>query len=149
MLASGQLGIGERKAKDAPDASSNHTAYTVEALRKHFPNVSLLTQNKKAVHFYEDTIKNKIVMIQFIPQISMISKTVDPIHYNPQVLRDYADGFSVQPGWQFLTGKKADIDLIRRNPGVYDPDAQKIAHRNVLTIGNERTSQLAGNGDIR
>jgi protein SCO1/2 len=168
LLASAQLVIGEKKPSDATDAVSNYTAYTVNALKQHFPNVSLLTQDKKAVHFYDDMIKNKIVIIQFMyancdglcpmttpnlakvqkelekrapHKVSMISISVDPVHDTPQVLKEYADGFRVQPGWQFLTGEKSDIDLIRRKLGVYDPDAQKIAHLNVLTIGNEQTGQ--------
>jgi len=46
-----------------------------------------------------------------------------------------------EPGWRFLTGRKVDIDHIRRELGVWNPDEQKVEHLNVLTIGNERTGQ--------
>jgi protein SCO1/2 len=133
------------------------------------------------VRFYDDVIKGKVVLIQFMyaecekscpmttpnlvkvqkelkrrgaTQVSMISITVDPEHDTPQVLKAYAKQYRVSPGWQFLTGKKADVDLIRRQLGVYDPDQQKIAHMNVLTIGKEPAGRwlameaLAKPGDI-
>ena len=34
--------------------------------RRHFPNVELITQEGKKVHFYEDLIKDKRVVIQFM-----------------------------------------------------------------------------------
>jgi protein SCO1/2 len=57
------------------------------------------------------------------------------------VLKEYASKFHMQPGWQFLTGQKKDIDQIRRGLGVYDPDDKKIEHMNVLTIGKESSGQ--------
>lgn len=143
-------------------------AYTARALQQHFPNVPLVNQNGKTVHFYTDLIKGNIVMIQFMftnceracpmvtpnlakvqkelqrrvgREVKMISITVDPVHDTPPVLKEYAGRFHVQPGWQFLTGRKEDVDLIRKELGVYDPDEAKIEHMNVLTIGREPTGQ--------
>jgi protein SCO1/2 len=50
----------------------------------------------------------------------------------------------VQPGWQFLTGNRADIDRIRRELGVYDPEDQQFEHMNVLTVGNEPVGDWFG-----
>jgi protein SCO1/2 len=168
VLTSTQLSISEDKSRKTPDFTVDYTAYTVNALRQHFPNVSLLTQDRKAVRFYDDLIKGKTVIIQFmfascdrlcplttpnlvkvqrelekrgVRDVSMISITVDPVHDTPTVLKEYASRLRVRPGWQLVTGKKADIDLIRRQLGVYDPDANKIAHMNVLTIGKEPMGQ--------
>ena len=143
-------------------------AYTARALRQHFPNVSLTTQDKKTIRFYDDVIKDRVVMIQFMftqcdrycpmvtpnlakvqkelqrlapNKVTMISITVDPAHDTPEVLKQYSDKFHVQAGWQFLTGQKQDIDRIRRELGVYDPEEKKTEHLNVLTIGKEPTGQ--------
>lgn len=151
-----------------PNPQIDFQAYTAHALRSHFPNVALTNQDKKTIRFYDDVIKNRIVMIQFMytqcdkycpmvtpnlakvqrelarrvpKQVTMISITVDPTHDTPQVLKDYAGKFHVQPGWQFLTGSKKDVDWIRRELGVYDPDEKKTEHLNVLTIGKEPTGQ--------
>jgi protein SCO1/2 len=146
----------------------DYQAYTSRALREHFPNVPLVTQDKKTLRFYDDLVKDKILIIQFMftnceqycpmvtpnlvrvqkqlqeraaNKVTMISITVDPIHDTPGVLKEYASKFHVQPGWQFLTGQKSDVDQIRRGLGVYDPDDKKIEHMNVITIGKESTGQ--------
>ena len=45
------------------------------------------------------------------------------------------------PGWFFLTGQKADIELLRRKLGAYelDPavDADRSQHTGVVILGNE------------
>lgn len=161
------LALAERPS--APPVSPiDFQAYTARALREHFPNVPLVTQDKKTVRFYDDLVKNKVLIIQFMftncekfcPMVTpnlvrvqkqlqeraanivtMISITVDPSHDTPGVLKEYASKFHVQPGWQFLTGQKSDVDQIRRGLGVYDPDDKKIEHMNVLTIGKESTGQ--------
>lgn len=151
-----------------PISPTDYQAYTANALREHFPNVLLVTQDKKTVRFYDDLIKNKVLIIQFMftnceqyclmvtpnlvrvqtelqkhaaGRVTMISITVDPVHDTPGVLKEYTTKFRVQPGWQFLTGQKKDIDEIRRGLGVYDPDDKKIEHMNVLTIGKESSGQ--------
>jgi cytochrome oxidase Cu insertion factor (SCO1/SenC/PrrC family) len=153
----------------------DYQAYTSNALREHFPNVPLVTQDKRTVRFYDDLIKNKVLIIQFMftnceqyclmvtpnlvrvqtelqkraaGSVTMISITVDPIHDTPGVLKEYASKFHVRPGWQFLTGQKSDIDQIRRGLGVYDPDDKKIEHMNVLTIGKESSGQWLAIGGL-
>src|ERR1700693_83891 len=107
-----------------PRATSpiNSEAYTSKALREHFPNVPLVTQDKKTVRFYDDLIKDKVLIIQFMftnceqfcltvtPNlvrvqtelqkrgargVTMISITVDPVHDTPGVLKEYASKFHV------------------------------------------------------
>jgi protein SCO1 len=162
------LALAERPPA-TPVSAVDYQAYTSRALREHFPNVPLLTQDKKTVRFYDDVIKDKVLIIQFMftnceqycpmvtpnlatvqkelkkhaggTAVTMISITVDPTHDTPGVLKEYASKFHVQPGWQFLTGQKSDIDQIRRGLGVYDPDDKKVEHMNVLTIGKESTGQ--------
>ena len=149
---------------NVPDPRTDFEAYQAYKLRDHFPNVALVTQNNKTVRFYDDVIKGRIVLIQFMfanceqlcPRVTpnlvkvqkelqkrgasdvfMVSITVDPEHDTPAVLKEYAEKFQVQPGWQFLTGRKPDIDLIRRKLGVYDPEDKKFEHMNMLTVGRE------------
>ncbi len=74
-------------------------------------------------------------------KVQIVSITIDPVHDTPHALKEYASEFHVQPGWTFVTGHKTDIDLIRRNLGVWDPDTQKLGHMNVLTIGREPSGQ--------
>ena len=72
-------------------------------------------------------------------EVSMISITVDPDHDTPEVLKAYAKKFHVQTEWTLLTGRKSDIDIewIRRELGVYDPEDKQFELMNMLTIGKE------------
>src|SRR3954467_7558111 len=107
----------------------------------YFPNVELTTQDGKTVHFYDDLIKGKIVAIDLIyttcqyscpletarlaqvqrligdrmgRDVFFYSITIDPDHDTPPVLADYARKYQAGPGWLFLTGARADIDLLSR-----------------------------------
>lgn len=161
---------GDHKEKP-PDPHTDLQAYTAYQLRQHFPNVTLINQDKKVVHYYDDLIKGKIVVIQFMfancdrlcpmvtpnlvkvqkqlqkqapGKVSFVSITVDPEHDTPEVLKAYSQKFQVQAGWQFLTGNRADIDRLRRELGVYDPEDKQFEHMNVLTVGNEPVGDWFG-----
>jgi protein SCO1 len=136
--------------------------------RRHLPNVELMTQDSKKVRFYEDLVKNKVVAINFMyahcegicptmtanlvrvqkilhdrigHDIFMYSITLKPEEDTPQALKEYADMHGAGPGWLFLTGKPADIELLRRSLGFSsidpDEDADKSTHTGMLRIGNE------------
>jgi protein SCO1 len=151
-----------------PNPRTDFLAYTAHALREHFPNVVLTNQDNKKLRFYDDLLKGKIVVIQFMfsncerlcpmvtpnlvkvqkelekqwpKKVHIVSITVDPDHDTPQVLKAYAEKFHVQPGWQFLTGRRADIDQIRRELGLYYPEDTQFEHMNMITIGREPTGQ--------
>jgi protein SCO1/2 len=50
--------------------------------------------------------------------------------------------FSVAPGWQFLTGKKEDIDLVRKKLRMYSRDEDELGDHHInFMLGNEETGQ--------
>lgn len=143
----------------------------------YFPNVPLTTQDGKVVRFYDDLIKGKIVAIDLIyttcqyacpletarlaqvqrllgdrmgRDVFFYSITIDPEHDTPAVLKAYAEKFGAGPGWLFLTGTKADIDLISRKTGLYsEPDpANPDGHTPSLLVGNEVTAQWMRNSAV-
>jgi protein SCO1/2 len=133
----------------------------------HFPNVELITQDGKKVHFYDDLIKGKIVAIDLIyttchyacpletarmaqvrkklgarvgTDIFFYSISIDPEHDTPPVLKAYMEKFNIGPGWTFLTGKKQEIDFLSKRLGLYsDPSINADGHLPHLLIGNEAT----------
>ena len=136
--------------------------------QRYFPNVALRTQDNKKVHFYDDLIKNKIVTINFFyakcegvcpgitanlvrvqrllgervgRDIFMYSFSLKPSEDTPAVLKEYAESYNVRPGWQFLTGAPADLELLRRSLGFTDPDPKldqdKSTHIGNIRYGNE------------
>jgi protein SCO1/2 len=171
LIATARFGLAGDRREKVPDPHTDFQAYTAYMMRQHFPNVTLINQDKKSVHFYDDLIRGKIVVIQFMfsnceklcpmvtpnlvkvqkelrgqapGKVSFVSITVDPDHDTPELLKAYSQKFHVQPGWQFLTGSRADIDRIRRELGVYDPEDQQFEHMNVLTVGNEPVGDWFG-----
>jgi protein SCO1/2 len=127
----------------------------------HFPNIELITQDGKTVHFYDDLIKGKIVAIDFVytscqygcpletarmaqvqkklgdrvgGDIFFYSISIDPDNDTPKVLKAYMEKFHIGPGW------KKDIDFLSKRLGVYsNPSINADGHLPHLLIGNEAT----------
>jgi len=131
----------------------------------YFPNVPLVTQDGKTVRFYDDLIKDKKVLINFIytscekacplataklaqvqkslgprvgREIFIYSITLDPKHDAPHVLKAYAGKYGAGPGWLFLTGKREDIDIVRFKLG---ERREKEEHQNIVRVGNGAKGQ--------
>lgn len=153
----------------APTTAATSTAdgrakSVAEAAATYFPNVELLTQDGQPVRFYEDLLKDKIVLINFMfttctsicppmtgnmakvqrylgehvgREVLMISISVDPQVDTPPVLKKYAENFKAQPGWYFLTGRKENVERVLAKLGGFVAD--KTEHSVVLIIGNEAT----------
>jgi protein SCO1/2 len=140
----------------------------------YFPNVVLTTQDGVKVHFYDDVLKGKSVVIDLIytscvdscpletarlaqvqkmlgdrvgKDIFFYSISIDPTHDTPKVLKAYAEKYHIGPGWTFLTGKKADIELVSKKLGLYsDPDPNdRDGHTPSVLIGNEPGGQWMRN----
>jgi protein SCO1/2 len=123
-----------------------------EKLRKrYFPNFELTTHEGEKVRFYDDLIKDKIVVINFMyvkcegvcmpvtmnlkrvqnllgrrmgRDIFMYSITLKPEEDTPTALKRYVHAHKIQPGWTFLTGKPEEINTLRRSLGFKDAKAK-------------------------
>jgi protein SCO1 len=149
-----------------PAAADNGSPWS----ENYFPNVPLVTQDGKTVHFYGDLLRGKMVVINFIytkcgdtcpletaklaqvqrllgdrvgKDVFFYSISIDPERDTPQELKAYADKFRVKPGWLFLTGDKADVELIRKKLGQAARPGENplTGHSTSLTLGNEATGQ--------
>jgi protein SCO1/2 len=119
--------------------------------KRYFPNLELTTHEGKKVRFYDDLIKDKIVVINFMyvkckgvcmpvtmnlkrvqkllggrlgRDIFMYSITLKPEEDTPQALRRYVQAHKIKPGWTFLTGKPDEINTLRRSLGFKDAKAK-------------------------
>ncbi|MEQ1740492.1 MAG: SCO family protein [Methyloglobulus sp.] len=150
------------------NASTTTKTNPVLRRKQAFANVPLITHDGKVVRFYDDLIKGKTVMINFMyarcgeicpgmtanlrqvqnelgdrvgRDIFMYSISLEPEHDTPEMLKAYAELFHVQPGWSFLTGKKADIEILRKQLGFSfsDPkiDSDRTQHIGVVKFGIE------------
>ena len=125
--------------------------------RRHLPNVKLITQDGKKVHFYDDLVKDKRVVIQFMfarckdvcpvithhlaevqkmlngrvgHDIFFYSITLSPEEDTPRDLKAFAKMHGAGPGWMFLTGKPDDILLLRKSLGFFYNNPKEDADRN-------------------
>ncbi len=121
-----------------------------------FPNIFLQTQDGKSVRFYDDLVKDKTVLVNFIytscqqscspttanlarvhkllgnragRDLIFLSISLDPVVDQPKMLKEYAARFGQFNGWYFLTGNESEIDQLRRAMGLYDPDPARDADK--------------------
>jgi protein SCO1 len=130
------------------------------------PNLPVVDQDGRQLKFYDDLIKDKVVVIMFIytsctdicpittsrmtqiednlggalgRDIFIISITVDPVNDTPERLKAYSKTFGTGPGWTFVTGKPEDIRAINYRLG----ERSKVLseHRNEIVLGNDVTGE--------
>lgn len=63
-----------------------------------------------------------------------ISITIDPENDTPKVMKEYLKRYRAKPGWDFLTGSRADIDTVMKSFNAYIPD--KMSHYPLNMIRN-------------
>ena len=122
--------------------------------RHHLPNVPLTTHTGQRVRFYDDLVKDKKVILNFVyvkcqgvcvpvtsnlvrvqkllgdrvgRDIFMYSITLKPAEDGPNDLRRYSELHGVGPGWLFLTGAASDVDHLRRALGFTYDDPEEDA----------------------
>ena len=137
----------------------------------YFPNTLLTDQDGRQVHFFDDMIKGKVVVINFVftscsdscpletarlrqvqkllgervgKDIFFYSISIDPLSDTPQVLKAYAQRFKVGPGWQFLTGEFDAVTELRHKLGLFIDgvdNGRTKDHNLSLIVGNQQTGR--------
>lgn len=113
--------------------------------RSYFTDSILLDQDGRAVRFYSDVLQGNVVVVNFIftrctdacplltrrmnavrralgdrfgRDVRFVSISVDPEHDTPQELARFAAKQEASfTGWTWLTGKKEDVDRVRKRLG--------------------------------
>ncbi len=134
--------------------------------KDYVPNVPVISHDGRTLKFYDDLVKDKIVVLSFIytsckdicplttarlgeaqerlgdrvgRDVFFYSISIEPERDTPERLKQYADAFHAGPGWLFLTGLPEDIKLIRYKFGDRRPDL--VDHRNDVVLGNGITDE--------
>ncbi|AMV72480.1 SCO family protein [Desulfuromonas carbonis] len=68
--------------------------------------------------------------------VHLVSITIDPENDTPRVMKDYLARYRAKPGWDFLTGSRADIDAVMTAFDAYIPD--KMSHYPLNMIRNPK-----------
>jgi protein SCO1 len=132
-----------------------------------FTNAVFRTHENREVRFYDDLIRNKHVVINFMytrcegscpittanlakvqkmlrqrvgHDIFMYSISIKPEEDDPATLKEYARMYRAKPGWLFLTGRTEDVDTLRlRLLAEYHPaiDLNVNQHTGMIRIIND------------
>ncbi len=143
-------------------AMSDNLASKSTSGERYFGNLTVTDQNGKSHRFYDDFIRDRVVLINFIftkcadicpvatdnlvrvrklflsegLDVTLASITVDPENDNPAALKSFAVAHAADQ-WPFITGSKKNIDWITRRLGAAVDVPQE--HSTVLIVGNDKT----------
>lgn len=136
----------------------------------YFPNPSVTTHDGRTLRFYDDLIKDRIVLVSFIftackdlcplttarltqvedrlgdilgKSAHFVSITIDPENDTPEKLKAYAESYKTGPGWTFVTGRPEDVRAILHKLG--ERSKKLSEHRNEVVIGNDTTGEWTRN----
>ena len=138
-------------------------ADTVAPRSMSIPDVELLDQDGRKVHFYTDLVKGKTVAINFIfttctticppmgatfarvqkdlenRDVQFISISVDPVTDTPERLKAWRAKFKAGPSWTLVTGDKQKIDELLQ--ALAASTVRREDHSPTTIIGNEALGQ--------
>lgn len=128
----------------------------------YFTDTILKTQQGRPVRFYSDTMRGKVVLLNFMytgcgdacplitaklvqaknelreafgTEVRFLSLSIDPLHDRPEDLAKFAHKFGAEhPEWLFLTGEKANVDRVLKKLGAYTDDVQ--SHTTGIIVGS-------------
>ena len=116
------------------------------------PDVTLVNQNGTKVKFKSLLDSRKPVVVDFIfgtctticpilsvgfanlqqklgqdaQNVQLVSISIDPENDTPKIMKQYLKRYAAKPGWDFLTGSRADIDRVMYAFNAYIPN--KMSH---------------------
>jgi cytochrome oxidase Cu insertion factor (SCO1/SenC/PrrC family) len=130
--------------------------------KMNIPDIEVLDQNGRTIHFYTDLVKGQTVVINFIfttctticpplgatfarvqkelgdkvgRDVRFISISVDPATDTPERLKAWGAKFHAGEGWTFVTGNKPQDDELLRALGA--SSARREDHSPTVLIGND------------
>jgi protein SCO1/2 len=139
--------------------------------KDYFPNHELTNQDGETVKFFDDLIKDKVVLLNFIftscgsscpletarlkkvaslldkrlgSDIFFYSISIDPDSDSVEILKSYHSRFELKKGWSFLRGKKEHVEEIQKRFGLFNGELKKEnfgEHSLNLVMGNQMTGK--------
>jgi protein SCO1/2 len=126
------------------------------------PDVPVVTQDGRQVHFYRDLVAGRTVAINFIfttcttvcppmgayfgrlqdelgprlgRDVHLISVSVDPLTDTAERMAAWGARFGARDGWTLVTGEVQEVERLLKALGVFTPDPED--HAPVALIGND------------
>lgn len=165
-MNAGVLESDSAKAEAASGADAHEGRAGYGSSKMTIPDVELLDQDGRTVHFYTDLVRGKVVAVQFIfttctticpplgatfarvqkelgeragRDVHLISVSVDPATDTPERLKAWGAKFHAAEGWTFVTGAKPQVDELLRALGA--ATASPADHSPTVLIGNDAAGQ--------
>jgi protein SCO1/2 len=140
-----------------PDADKTEAAPGLK-----IPDVSLVDQDGRPVHFYSDLIQGRVVAVNFIftsctticppmgatfgqvqkllgdragRDVRLVSVSVDPATDTPERMKAWGQRFGAGPGWTLVTGNRDEVTRLLKALGAYTPSISD--HSPLVLIGND------------
>lgn len=126
------------------------------------PDVPVIDQDGKALRFYTDLVKDRVVAVNFVfttctticppmganfaklrtllgerqgRPVQLISVSIDPNTDTPERLKAWSQKFGAGPGWTLVTGDREQITQLLKALGVYT--ARLGDHSPLVLIGDD------------
>ena len=155
------VAVGEIASADASSSAAGSNGLR-PMTKLVIPDVEVLDQEGKTLHFYSDLVKGKTVAINFIftnctticpplaatfarvqkemgdkvgKDVHFISLSVDPLTDTPERLKAWGAKFKAGAGWTFVTGNKQEMDELLNALGAYV--SRREDHTPAVIIGND------------
>jgi len=134
----------------------------IDRAREYFTNLELVNQDGEKVRFFDDVLKDNVVVIDFIftncegacpimtqkltvvrdqligrfgNPVKFVSLSIDPLRDTPAALKAFADKHGADnDGWIWLTGDPRHLQEIIRRLGQYTDDVE--SHSTMMLAGN-------------
>ncbi len=168
-----KCGMTLRLTNDTPDATTPVKGMPIggapipsAGAGINIPDLELLDQDGRKIHFYSDLVKGRVVVINFIfttctticpplgatfarvqkelgeragRDVHFISISVDPTTDTPERLKAWGAKFHAGPAWTFVTGQRPVISDLLRALGASTASPQD--HSPTVLIGNDARGQ--------
>jgi cytochrome oxidase Cu insertion factor (SCO1/SenC/PrrC family) len=146
----------------APAVAGNANEGAEAKARDYFSNVELVDQDGRSLKFYDEVLKDNIVVISFIftncqsacplmtrnltmirdmlrederQAINFVSISIDPLRDTPSAMKEFAQKHEADiDGWLWLTGQPDDVNYITKRLGSYTDDPEM--HTTTLLAAN-------------
>ena len=153
-------------AQNATAVAAPSAEQELDRAREYFTNLELIDQDGQTVRFFDDVLKDKVVVINFIftncdgacplmthklslvrdrmegqiaNPLQFVSMSIDPERDTPTAMKEFARSHHADhDGWVFLTGKPENLEYIIKRLGQFTDDVE--AHSTMMLAGNVNTA---------
>lgn len=154
-----------------PELRAENKRYKRTLAAYSIPDVTLINQDREEVNLKDFLNSGKPVLLDFIygtctticpilsagfsnmqkklgpdiDKVHFVSISIDPEYDTPEMMRQYLDRYRGQPGWNYFTGTRKDIDAVMHAFDAYV--SNKMSHYPLTFLwlpGNEKWVRIYG-----